>query len=1058
MKTPSRRRSATRFNYLILFGILLFAVVGLALPAVHSSSPAEPSAGNKAGSRFFGAPQVPGYAKWLRGIAPAPLAETMETFAADCVTPKSAFLLGETVCAKTDDVDLGFAGGRWVHWLRQNLSIASGSSTTTLITTNPQLFAFVPDQTGTWKVTIAEMGDDSQTPAVFTVTQAPESIATYDSTCTFAKDHFNSGETVCAKAEASFSGTRYIYWVDDEGTAIQVDAITSGSPSATRTFTETGNFWAYFSDDESLRSKHAFSVSDPSEPQVNLGVFKNRITGSDVVAGGFVTYEIRVANRGPDIASTVKLMDAVPLNLTYVTSTQDSGPAFTKTQDTPTTTWEIASLPAGANARFSFTYQVGSVAVGDHIENTATVSTTTQETHTPDDTSTDVATVVSGAPGGDCVLDCPNDVVRTATTSGVGGGANVTFSAAEGFGSCGMITASPASGSFFPIGDTTVTVTSSTGGGGCSFKVTVVDSNGPSITCPANITTTANEGDSGAFVPNPNGSSSNVGTATGTGDMPLEITGSREDGDALINSYPFGVTDITWIATDPSGRQATCTQKVTVLANTPLTITCPANVTAPSPSGCDPATVNVGTPTSNSSTATIVGRRSDNLAFSTDAAFNDPYAVGTTTIEWIATGADTQSASCVQTVTVTTASGGGAPTLDVPPNITVSTSSCSATLDDELGVATAESSCGTVNITRTGIPQTPCPIPGNPGRTCDSFVFPTGTTVITYTATGPGGTTTGTQTVTVLESPAVNPTITAPNDLTVNTGPGATSCGIVIGDATLGSATANDNCPGVTVTRTGVPAGNNFPVGSTTITYTATDRNGNTAMDTQVITVIDNTVPVITLSQPSENPQYVECHTSYTELGATATDNCPTSPFAATPSGTVDVDTPGTYTITYNATDSNGNAAVPVTRTVIVRDTIAPVITLNTFSPTLWPPNHKYTTFQLTQFVTGASDSCDMPLGLDQVVIEKVTSDETENGGGDGNTLNDMIIAANCKSVQLRAERNGGGNGRVYTITFKVTDASGNVGRATAKVRVPHNNGSTAVEDAVQYTVNGSCP
>jgi hypothetical protein len=62
--------------------------------------------------------------------------------------------------------------------------------------------------------------------------------------------------------------------------------------------------------------------------------------------------------------------------------------------------------------------------------------------------------------------------------------------------------------------------------------------------------------------------------------------------------------------------------------------------------------------------------------------------------------------------------------------------------------------------------------------------------------------------------------------------------------------------------------------------------------------------------------------------------------------------------------------------------------------------------------------------------------------------------------VQLRAERDGNGNGRVYTIHFRVTDAAGNVGTKTAKVSVPKSqgNGGAAVEDTPQYTVNGTCP
>jgi len=143
---------------------------------------------------------------------------------------------------------------------------------------------------------------------------------------------------------------------------------------------------------------------------------------------------------------------------------------------------------------------------------------------------------------------------------------------------------------------------------------------------------------------------------------------------------------------------------------------------------------------------------------------------------------------------------------------------------------------------------------------------------------------------------------------------------------------------------------------------------------------------------------------------------------------------------------------------VTVVDTTAPVITLNGQTSSLWPPNHDYRTFQVTDFVSGVTDSCDTSLGVGGVVIEKVTSDEAEDADADGSTLNDIVIAADCKSVQLRGERAGNSNGRVYTITFRVSDASGNITRATATVVVPHNTGETPVDSGVHYTVNGTCP
>ena len=143
---------------------------------------------------------------------------------------------------------------------------------------------------------------------------------------------------------------------------------------------------------------------------------------------------------------------------------------------------------------------------------------------------------------------------------------------------------------------------------------------------------------------------------------------------------------------------------------------------------------------------------------------------------------------------------------------------------------------------------------------------------------------------------------------------------------------------------------------------------------------------------------------------------------------------------------------------VTVTDEEAPVITTND-DITLWPPNHQYQTVNVSDLVAGVVDNCDENVGVGSVVITSVSSDEPENGSGDGNTINDIVIAGDCKSVDLRAERQGGGNGRVYTITFSVTDSEGNVSTATAKVSVPKaQNGSIAIDDGASYSVSGGCP
>jgi hypothetical protein len=56
-------------------------------------------------------------------------------------------------------------------------------------------------------------------------------------------------------------------------------------------------------------------------------------------------------------------------------------------------------------------------------------------------------------------------------------------------------------------------------------------------------------------------------------------------------------------------------------------------------------------------------------------------------------------------------------------------------------------------------------------------------------------------------------------------------------------------------------------------------------------------------------------------------------------------------------------------------------------------------------------------------------------------------------SVQLRSERKGGSNGRVYTIYFELSDESGNPDSAFYYVSVPHNNGAEAIDDGAIYEV-----
>ena len=110
----------------------------------------------------------------------------------------------------------------------------------------------------------------------------------------------------------------------------------------------------------------------------------------------------------------------------------------------------------------------------------------------------------------------------------------------------------------------------------------------------------------------------------------------------------------------------------------------------------------------------------------------------------------------------------------------------------------------------------------------------------------------------------------------------------------------------------------------------------------------------------------------------------------------------------------------------------------------LWPPNHTF----VVVAITGITDPDGDPL---TVTITGVTQDEPVDDAGDGATGPDAIIAGD--HVQLRKERSGGGNGRVYQIQFTAVDAQGAGCTGSLRVGVPLGQGAnqTIVDDGQDY-------
>ncbi|MDO8752186.1 MAG: DUF5011 domain-containing protein, partial [Candidatus Wolfebacteria bacterium] len=143
-------------------------------------------------------------------------------------------------------------------------------------------------------------------------------------------------------------------------------------------------------------------------------------------------------------------------------------------------------------------------------------------------------------------------------------------------------------------------------------------------------------------------------------------------------------------------------------------------------------------------------------------------------------------------------------------------------------------------------------------------------------------------------------------------------------------ATATDNVGGnITANIVVTNPVNTSALGTYTVRYNITDSSGNIATEvTRAVNVADTTKPVIT--RLGASPINAEAGTSYTDAGATATDNVNgniTANIAVT--NPVNINSLGSYTVRYNVSDTAGNAATEVTRVVNVADTTKPVITRN---------------------------------------------------------------------------------------------------------------------------------
>ena len=215
-------------------------------------------------------------------------------------------------------------------------------------------------------------------------------------------------------------------------------------------------------------------------------------------------------------------------------------------------------------------------------------------------------------------------------------------------------------------------------------------------------------------------------------------------------------------------------------------------------------------------------------------------------------------------------------------------------------------------------------------------------------------------------------------------------------------ASATDNVDGVTAVTTSGAIGQQ--AGIYTLTFTATDKAGNSASTTRTVTVSDTTAPTITLNGDTNISH--EQGTEYTDAGASANDLVD-GDVVVTTSGQVE-SSAGSYTLTYTATDIAGNTTSTI-RTIIVADTTAPVISIIGDTTINHPLGSEYVDAGATAIdtVDGAVSVTTSGTVGDVAQAYTLTYAATDNAGNQATAVRIINVGDSTASTQVNVFENG---------------------------------------------------
>lgn len=554
--------------------------------------------------------------------------------------------------------------------------------------------------------------------------------------------------------------------------------------------------------------------------------------------------------------------------------------------------------------------------------------------------------------------------------------------------------------------------------------IVVTDSTGPVINVPADISKEA----TGSLTV------ISLGSATAMDLVDGDLTATPD----VTGPFAVGVHKITWTASDAAGNDSEAIQTVTVTDETAPAVTVPSNVTK---EAIGPQTVvSLGVASATDLVAGVVTATPDKTG---------PFEVGEHTVTWTALDTSNIVGTAMQTVTITDTT---KPVLTAPPSKTIAATGQNTIVS--LGLATATDLVdGTVAVS-SNAPAT----------------FPLGTKEVTWTATDSrGNSATATQLITV--SDGEGPTITAPESITIEAN-GTTTA------VDLGSAVASDVVDGALVAVADKQGP--FALGSHTVTWTATDSSGNEATAQQTVEVKDTTAPTLT-APANKNVEAFALLTTVSLGVPVITDVVDVAPIA-TPDKTGPFDV-GMHTVEWTVTDASGNTST-ASQTIVVSDNTSPEVTAPesiTKEASGTQTEVSLGSASTTDLVDGvliATPSVTGPFTVGLHIVTWTATDNANNVGTGAQTITveyttapslqvpgGLTVAATGENTRVdlgAAEATDLVDGVItatndasptftvgtHTVTWTVTDASGNKATNTQLVTVSDSDGPTITAPA----------